>query len=55
MADDDAELRERRRPAHEQAEQAQPLVVGEHPNGVDSSDVTDLFHERSLSSARGRR
>ena len=48
VADDDAELRQRRRTAHEQAQQAQALLVGEHADGVDGADVTDLFHRGSL-------
>ena len=49
VVDGGAELGERGRPAHQQAEETQTLVVGEHADGVDSSDVADLFHGRVLS------
>ena len=52
VADGGAELGERGRPAHEQAEQAQALVAGEHADRVDRADVTDLFHGRILSPTR---
>ena len=49
MPDDGAELRERRRAAHEQAQQAKALLVREHAHGVHRPDMADLFHRPSPS------
>ena len=43
MAHDAAQLRERRRAPHQQAEQAKALCIGEDADGVDGADVADLF------------
>ena len=43
VADDAAQLGERRRTPHQQTKQAQALLVGEDTHRLDGADVADLF------------